>query len=370
MKKKTPPKVKEPIKIRFKELSNGTKSIYLDCYIDGKREYRFLKLYINPQNDTATQTANAENLRLANAIKADLTVELQNKANGFSVRSKKNKTYFLEYVKHISEKKGDKESYIALQKHLKDFCDKTLIIQNVDKEFCAKFAEYLKNVKNIRTGNNIHTNTQFEYLRKLTTILRAAISDGLIEKNPLLEIDKPKQKEAEIEYLTADEVKILETTDCKSQKIKNAFLFSCFTGLRFSDVKLLTWEQIKRDNDRVLIEYTQKKTKKHEYLPLPKKAAEYLSKSENNPYNENIFNLQSNEYVNNTLKLWAAAAGIKKRLTFHMARHTYATLLLNKGAAIEVVSKALGHSDIKTTQRYAKITDFTLLEAVKTLDEL
>jgi integrase len=371
MKKETAPKVKEPIRIRFKELKNGNKSIYLDYYNNGNRQYEFLKhLYIIPETSSEAKIKNTETLRKVKAIQSDKIWELENNTHGLSVNSGRNKIKLLEYVKHITEKKKSQNNFTALHKHLEIYRPNA-ILKDVDKSFCVGFIDYLKTAKNPRTGQILNTNTQFQYLRNFTTIINAAIDDEMLSGNPLLKIkDKPKQKETQIEYLLPDEVKTLENTPCKSQKIKNAFLFSCYTGLRYSDVSLLTWDKIQKDNDRVLIKFIQKKTGDPEYLPLSKKAVELLPKREPSSDTDKVFYLQAREYVNVVLKFWAMEAGIKKRLTFHVARHTHATLLLNKGVNIETVSKALGHSDIKVTQRYAKITDLTLLEAVKTLDEL
>ena len=165
--------------------------------------------------------------------------------------------------------------------------------------------------------------------------------------------------------------KQLVKTPCRKPIIKNAFLFSCFSGLRFGDVKVLTWGQIQTDNEgKIVIRYTQQKTNKPEYLQLSNEALKFLPEKNEAQNNDIIFPLSNNGYTNETLKSWILAAGITKRVTFHVGRHTNATLLLSLGVPIETVSKILGHSDIQTTQIYAKVIDKNKREAVSKLDGL
>jgi len=382
-KKKKEPKVKEPIKIRFKKLANGNKSIYLDCYIDGRREYEFLKLYLVPERTSAEKAANEETLRLANSIKAKKVVEMQNRSHGFSVGSGRSKMNLLDYVEHYATRKqekagGDKRSigmlYRALRRHLKLYGGDKTTFKQVDKHFCIGFIEYLKTAKSRINGELLNENTQLGYMKKFETVLNAAISDEIITINPFKHIKpevKPKKQTTKIEYLTIEDIKKLENTDyIVSRNVKNAFLFSCYTGLRFSDIKNLTWDKLQTDNGVMLLKFMQKKTKKWEYLPLSDRALQYLPLKGNAAGGDSIFNLPINCFVNVNLRNWVAMAGINKRVTFHVARHTNATLLLSLDVPIETVSKILGHSDIRTTQIYAKVMDKSKLEAVRRLDSL
>jgi integrase len=136
--------------------------------------------------------------------------------------------------------------------------------------------------------------------------------------------------------LTVEEVKQLVKTECVKPIVKQAFLFSCFTGLRFSDVKALKWDDIQTDNggDKV-IRFMQKKTGKHENLQVSDEALKFLPDKGTVNGNDAIFMLSNNGYTNQALKSWVFAAGIKKRVTFHVSRHTNATLLLSLGVPIE-----------------------------------
>ena len=377
-------KAKEPIKVRFKTLSNGNKSIYLDYYRDGKREYEFLKLYLVPEASPTDKSTNAQTLQLANAVKSQRVVELQNMAHGFSVSAGRSKVNLLDYVKHIAEQKKEKAGgnersgcmgYMALHYHLKQYGGGKTTFKQVDKTYCMGFIDYLKTAKSTLHDRPLSENTQAGYMKRFEAILNAAISDEVTNLNPFKQIkpeNKPKKRTTEVGYLTIDEVNMLAKTPYEIYpNIKSAFLFSCFSGLRFSDVTRLTWDKLQKDNDgNMFINYIQKKTKKQEYLPISNKAIQYLPDKGTAKDNDNVFKLPTGGYVNLHLRQWVLLSGITKRVTFHVARHTNATLLLSLDVPIETVSKILGHSDIKTTQIYAKVIDKNKRVAVDKLDGL
>jgi integrase len=271
-----------------------------------------------------------------------------------------------DYIRYIadSKKPQTKRSYDTLVLFVQDFAPNTTLKQ-ADKKFCLEFIDYLKSTAGIKTAQ-LSANTQVCYLRKLKVVFKRAVEDEIIPKNPLDTINKdlkPKNTSTEIPFLTIDEVKTLISTETPFDDVKTAYLFSCYTGLRFSDVKGLTWERIREVNNETMLIYIQQKTKKQEYLPLAKPAFELLAGRKRTKDNDLIFDLPLNNKANERLKRIATVAGIDdKKVTFHTARHTAATMLLSLGVPIEVVSKILGHADIRTTQIYAKV----LAEQVKT----
>ena len=383
MKTKGISKIKEPIRLRVKKLANGNQSLYLDCYIEGKREYEFLKLYLVPETSATNKETNKETWKLANAIKAQKIVELQNNRHGFSMGSVRSKVNLIEYVEMLAERKrekagGDKRgtcmSYIALTYHLKKYGGEKTAFKQIDKSFCQGFLEYLKTAINGNNGKRLSPNTQWGYMKKLETVINSAISDEITDSNPFKQIkseNKPKKLSTEVCYLTIEEVNTLINTPCFYPRIKDGFLFACFSGLRFSDVKGLTWGKLQKDNSgNMFINYVQKKTTKQEYLPISKSAVKYLPERGEEKDIDSVFKFPSGGYVNLQLRQWAFTAGIKKTVTFHVARHTNATLLLSLEVPIETVSKILGHSDIKTTQIYAKVIDKSKRNAVDKLDGL
>jgi integrase len=385
-------KVKEPVRLRSKTIANGNQSLYLDCYTSGnKREYEFLKLYLIPEKTQSDKEANTETLRLANAIKAQKIVELQNTAHGFHVSGGKQKASIYDYLQKLADesfrtKPSDSSTarnYKALIALLKRFSGDKTTFKQVDKEFCLKFIEWLKTAENkayplgssdTYTSGLLSQGSQWQFFTKLKTALNRAVIDDIIPANPCTQVqrsDMPKRATGNREYLTIDEVKQLIKTDCIKPIIKQAFLFSCFSGLRFSDVKNLKWSDIQTDNEgKRVIRYTQQKTKKDENLQVSDEAIKFIPEKGKSKDDDIIFSLPYNGTANGILRGWACAAGIKKRVTFHVGRHTNATLLLSLGVPIETVSKLLGHSDIQTTQIYAKVIDKNKRAAVSKLDGL
>jgi integrase len=387
-------KAKEPIKVRFKKLANGNQSIYLDYYSNGKRQYDFLKLYIIPERTAADKEANKETMRTANAVKAQRIVELQNSAHGFKITNVKQKARLIDYLlKLAAEKKqeaaaknthkGQHQVYSVVIKHIKQYSGEQTTFKQINKEYCSGFLDYLKTVENTNykrgvsetfTSGLLSENTRYGYIKTLNVALNRAVREGILTNNPFTLLptqERPKRQLDNREYLTIDEVKQLVKTPCRKPIIKNAFLFSCFSGLRYGDVKSLTWGQIQTDNDgQKVIRYKQQKTDKTENLQLSDEALKFLPVRNDAKDNDIIYPIVNNGYANETLKSWILAAGITKRVTFHVGRHTNATLLLSLGVPIETVSKILGHAEIRTTQIYAKVIDKSIQAAVNKLDSL
>jgi len=386
-KKSKQPKAKEPVKIRFKKLTNGNQSIYLARWNGDKWEYEFLKeLYIIPEKTPADKDKNTETLRLANAVKSQKIVELQNNVHGFTNSGTRSKVNVVEYIKALAEKKREKagggnrgnyQNYLALVYHVEKYSGDKTTFKQIDKNYCAGFLEYLKTATRGNAWGDrfpLNPNTQWGYMKKLETVFNAAITDEIINVNPFRYVkqeNKPEKHRAEICYLTADELKTLENTPMNPPIIKQAFLFSCYTGLRFSDVIRLTWGKLQKDNNGdIFINFVQKKTDKQEYLPIPQKALKFLPDRNAATATDIVFKLPTNKFTNVVLRNWTFAVGITKKVTFHVARHTYATLLLSLEVPIETVSKNLGHSDIQTTQIYAKVVNAAQRAAVDKLDGL
>ncbi|MBT8393448.1 MAG: site-specific integrase, partial [Bacteroidia bacterium] len=208
------------------------------------------------------------------------------------------------------------------------------------------------------------------YVIKLKTVLYKAVREKIIPYNPAKYISV-KFQEVEREYLTEEELRKLIKTPTKHTLYRNAFLFACFTGLRISDIKALTWGQIRNDK----LYFRQKKTKGMEYLPLSPSAKKILEErngiSNHNP-DDNVFDMEKKktERIGAKLREWASDAGIEKYITFHTSRHTFATLSLSSEIDIYTVSKLLGHKSVKMTEIYAKIINKKADEAVSKLPNL
>ena len=246
-------------------------------------------------------------------------------------------------------------AYKAQITKLQQFAPK-LYLEDIDLRFIMSYREYLLTERN----NNL--NTASKSLKFLRGMINHAIKQRIIESDPFEHI-KISSYQGNREYLTKIELQALESyyqkTTVKSHKrVLQYFLFNCYVGLRYKDLKALRWDNIKKtkiDSETVeYIEIVMHKTKKIVTIPLLEKAKKYLPEAEIKL--GRIFNVYTNQVTNRILKEIALAAGIHKVLTSHIARHTFATMAIEAGVPIETVSDLLGHTQIKTTQIYAKIT--------------
>jgi len=190
-----------------------------------------------------------------------------------------------------------------------------------------------------------------------------------IDKYYLKSVKGFEQGETQREYLTFSELKSLSNADCKYPILKRAFIFSCLTGLRWSDVNKLIWSEVRDEDDQYRVVFRQKKTDGVEYLYISKEARELLGERAAN--SDRVFTgLKYSAVYNTEILRWCMRAGITKHITFHSSRHTNAVLLLENGADIYTVQKRLGHKEIKTTEIYAKIIDKKMKEAAEIIPSI
>lgn len=374
-------KAKEPIRLRTKALSNGNQSLYLDYYQNGKREYEFLKLYLIPETTPQAKVANINTLNAANAIKAQRLIDITNGRAGIKTASRS--LLLSDWIETLIKRKGNKASQTAIkalkriQQHLSKY-NATVMLIDVDKDFCIGFTDYLRTAPYLRYSKSNRTlsqTTQAEMFNMLSIVLNEAIRDGLINTNPtrqLSQMERIKTPESTREYLTLEEIQRLIETPVKANAThdKQAFLFCCFCGLRYSDVSALRWRDIITDGEKVLVNIIQKKTKHPVAFKLSKKALDYLPKRNGKSDDDRVFDLSVAQITNKRIKKWAKDAKINKNVTFHVSRHTFGTMMLTAGADLYVTSKLMGHTNIAATQIYAKIIDKKKEEAVDLLDNL
>ena len=393
-KQKQTVKLKEPVRIRFKQLSNGNQSIYLDYYtgdvirkenyVGGKRKYEFLKLYLIPERTREDKAKNEVTLALAKAIQSKRIVEVQNDAHGFQ-NTNKSRVNLLDYLENIGKQSAEQGSrnyartVLNTVRALKLFRGDYIAFRDVDKEFLSEFTDYLRQMPKaskygvLKTGGRLSANSVVSYYGTLRTAINRAYKEGIITVNPTKEFDfasKVRQEPSRREYLTIDELKTLINTECRHEIVKRAFLFSCLCGLRVSDIRKLRWCDLQRSGGRVRIEITMQKTKEPLYLPISDEALKWLPERGEANDSDFIFPLTHEGTVNDTLQHWAKVAGITKHISFHVARHTHATMMLTLGADLYTVSKLLGHKNIATTQIYAKIVDKKKEEAIGLIPNL
>lgn len=371
--------IKEPVRLRFKKLKNGTQSIYLDIYVEGVRRYEFLKLYIKPGTSREDKVNNVNTLKLANAIKAKRVIEIQNKKFGFSNANDLSKADILEYMVKRAEKsigpgqaknRGIVGTAIRSVELLREYARrKEIPFKMIDKEFVAGYARFLKN-KESKYGTILKANSAYNLFGSFVAALNSAVRDEIIETNPaskLTPAERLEKGKSVRGYLTIDEVKKLYKTDYSpSPYTKRIFLFGCMCGLRYSDIMALRWRKLDFLPDgRVMLTFRQIKTRVEITVPLSNEAVALLPKRTNQHDDDFVFGYGiCARSVHYHLIRWAKMAEITKHISFHMSRHTYATMLLTLGADLYTVSKLLGHTNIKTTQIYAEVVNQKKQDAV------
>jgi integrase len=355
---------KKRIKIRYKPI--GTRnikknitqitgySLYLDYWHNGKHEYQFLKLYIKGKKNTENEDKN--NLQIVIGLRDKKELELLQSEYDFKFKDEKRKINFIDYFKALSDKKND-ISWENAYKHLFKFSGDKISFNQIDAKFCESFKDYLL--------NTVSVNSAHHYLSKLKAALNQAVKEEIISKNPAQYI-QVKKEETEKEYLTEVELQLLINTPYEMEQIKSAFLFSCLTGVRFSDIKSLTFSQIRAG----YIHFKQQKTSGVERLKLSNSAIKIIDMQKKLNDSNLVFKLPASvSNILKHLKIWLGRAGINRNVTFHSGRHTFAIMALNSDMDIYTLSKLLGHKNLKTTQIYAKIVDKKKDEAIDKLPE-
>lgn len=370
MAKTTYTKLKEPVRIRVKELQGGNKSLYLDMYLHGTRKKEGLKLYLIPEVNAVAKEQNRNTIRLAEQIKAQRILDIQKVGMVDWEKVKKThitlKDFGLQFQedKNASDsvRRSRKNAVTRINEYLIYINKEELLLSEVDKEFILGFAAFLKTCTFNDGKKKLSGTTQRSFLEYFGTLLEMGVREGLLTHNAyklLSAKEKPKKDSVEREFLTIDEVKKLIETDCRYPIVKKMFLFSCFTGLRYSDVLSLTWDNIKTspDGKGLYIDKNQVKTQGEVTIPISEEAKAWMPEKKNGK--NTIFHEMkiTSTTVEVVLDEWMKAAKIDKHITYHCSRHTYATMLLTLGANLYVVSKLLGHKTIRMTEVYAKIVD-------------
>lgn len=374
---------KEPIKLRQRKMPSGNTTLYLDIYINGTRSYEYLKLYIVPELTRADREKNKETLRLADAIRSKRVVELRNGVYGFN-NAFSTKTRFYDYYlamvekRHGEESKGNWGNWRSCYHHLKIYDGReTLTFADITPEWVQGFKDYLEHkavawqhdFRKRAKDKPLSRNSKVSYFNKLRACLNQAFEERIIPYNPLRGIEGFKAEEGTRMYLTIDEVKRLVQAECEYPQIKAAFLFSCLTGLRRSDVLRITWGDVYEQGEFTRLIFKQKKTKGQEYLDITGEARALMG--ERGKPNEHPFeDIHSPSCTNRAIQEWVLRAGIDKKITFHCARHTFATMMLDIGTDLYVVSKLLGHREIHTTQIYARVMDKNKQAAVAAIPSI
>jgi hypothetical protein len=373
---------------RKKQLNkNGRASIQIECYLNGLRKYFDTKIKVTPsqwheKTKTIKDTPNAiqqnsiikEMIRelesyeigLINAGKV-CTLDMLENAFAYQNNNTFNKWFKLQIEKETTKKSTKRVLYTVLNQ-LNSF-NSNLSFSDIDFKFLKSFERFL-------IDKYLKPNTISIYLKVIKKFVRLAINNDFINSsnNPFRAF-KISMRKTDKTFLLPSEIDIIENLNLENNKrlkyARDLFLFSCYTGLRFSDVVTLEPTNIQMIDGKKWLIKNQQKTDEKIKIPIyllfdgkPLKIIQnYFSLG-----SKTLFKSITNNSINAKLKRIFALAGIDKHVTFHAARHTTATYLLSKGVSIFVVQKILGHSKIDTTQIYTHLIDETIINSLKDIN--
>ena len=364
------------VHLREKNISKGRKSLYLDFYPaiphpdTGKLTRReFLGLYVYARPRTGIEKEHNKQTRLlGERIRATRQLEIQSGVLG-EVSLVKRNTDFLDYFRMLTDKKysseGNYGNWKSVLRQLEACWPEGLKFKDMTQAKAIEFREFLVD------SPKFSQNTKASYYAKFRAALKQAYQENYLKEEINKKVKAIKQEETMREFVTMEELKLLRDTECQKPALKQAFIFSALSGLRYSDIYALTWQQVRGNEENgYFLHFTQQKTKGAEVHPIPNPARQLMGEA-GDPEAKVFPKLKSklNVWDNLRLKQWVLAAGINKDLTFHCARHSYATILLTLGEKLYTISKMLGHKELRTTQIYGKIVDKKKEEAAKRLND-
>lgn len=346
-----PSNAKDAIRLRKKKLHNGLLSLYLDIYYNGVRKYEFLKLYLRPELTKGDRSANKETLSVAESIRMKRISELQQammKPDGVALM-KASRIPFVEFFQSVAEKKKGttRTSWGNALAHIKIYIgNASPTLDNITPGWVRGFREYLDQEavqwgiddrkRNVRRMP-ISEGTKALMFQKLTACLNEAVRQDLLPSSPAKAVKGFSQVESEREYLTLEELRRLAEVPCPAPEIGRMFLFSCLTGLRWSDVCALRWSNVVESDGGTRLVFTQKKTRALEYLDISSQAASFLG--ERGREDSFVFrNSMPTQTARPYISSWVRAAGINKHITFHCARHIKLSLSLKLNSLQRFIS--------------------------------
>ena len=382
-------------KLGAKVLSDGRESLFLDYYFgyqkvfsdklgkevmrkDRKREFLKLYLWQAPRTQMERQN-NKETLELAKKIRFERGQQLLEDVEGYRLK-KHREINFLDYFQSYIEKYTKKDYRmveVALHR-FKDFLNETpeynkfakkIKPEQITKDMVEAYTEYLQ-------SRSVGEGAKSIYAR-FKKVVKYAIEHDVMIKNPCMGVViKVDEQQLKKDVLSLEEIQLLVKTHYENENpnIRRAFIFCLYSGLRFCDVKDLTFVNV--DYSNKLLKFEQNKTKGHSassgvVIPLNDDLLRLIGNPETpNDRDENIFKLPTYESCSKSLKRWVKRSGINKKISWHCARHSFAVNILNNGANIKTVASLLGHSGLKHTEKYTRAIDSLKQDAINSLPKL
>lgn len=363
------------VTLRTRKIKGGEQlSYYLDYY-PGYRDERTMKVirheslgiyvYAKPKN-RRERDYNDRMREKAEALRCRRFESIVNERYDFFDKEKM-KGSFLSYFKEKAGRKNTK--WENVYKHFERFCNGKCRFDEVSVDLCNRFKEYLMTApQTLHTSHRLHVNSIAGYWSTFRAVLHTAYREHRIMENPNGFLDRIDTIPTEKEHLSRQELIRLADTPCRSEVLRKAFLFSCLTGLRKSDIKQLTWDKIQPYGDGgMYVTLRMQKTQQLVNNPISNEALDLIGfhdKDEGRRPTDKVFKGFNDSLTQAPLKKWLRDAGITKHVSYHSSRHTFGSLQVEAGTSLYTVQHMLGHKNVATTQIYAAMADESKRESV------
>lgn len=254
--------------------------------------------------------------------------------------------------------KSTRQSYESLIKQMRAYANGGFETKVIDERYCQELADFM--------AGRLKPSSARNYLERLTTLFNMAKKNGLVVDTPQIDLSEmmPKREIADKVFLTKDELRRMEYAECPSESTKNAFLFSCYTGLLKGEVRDLKWDAIRLNGTGLVLSRPVENSDEKVKVPIVEPAREILQNAEKEyatlpkeQQDDRVFHLFSNMTINDHIKNWAKAAGISKHINYMTSRHTFATMALRAGVDLYVLAKWCGYSSISSAEAYVDLVE-------------
>ena len=252
--------------------------------------------------------------------------------------------------------KSTRQSYESLIKQMRTFANGGFENRVVDEQYCRELADFL--------STRLKPSSVRNYLERLSTLMKAVKKNGMVSEIPEVELFTmmPKRETAEKVFLTKEELTRMRSADCPAESTKNAFLFSCYTGLLKGEVQELRWDAIRLNGNGLVLSRPVENSSEEVKVPIIEPAREILQDAEKEyvtlpreQQDDKVFHLFSNMTINDHIKRWAKNAGITKHINYMTSRHTFATMALRAGVDLYVLAKWCGYNNVSSAEVYAEL---------------
>lgn len=360
------------VSIRYKEKTNGMKSVYLQFYPgirNSKGEivkYEFLNLEVYSNPKTKEQRLFNKTIEeISESIRCQRYIQIVKRDYNFLGKDNLEGD-FLEYFHRNADFHGPK--FEAARLHFEEFCGHSCKFKDLSPSLCEKYRFYILHDKHLANcDKSIKHNTASSYFNVFLNIVKLAFKDNIIPDDYTKDVRPIKwNHDINKDYLTVEEIQLLEHMKYdKYPQLPQACLFSIYTGLRRSDILDLKWEHFVRRGNHVYIEKKIVKTEMFVRLPLSRDALRIIGKRKKEG---TVFTELTISILNIHVKRWLELANIRKHITFHCFRHTYAMMLTEKGISTNIISSLLCHKKLSSTQVYSKVTTQMVERTIEQID--